>query len=172
MEQVHQYHDKYFEVIDRTLQNIPLARQLEAKTGVPKVYGALGLGFLVFSLVFFNVAAPLLVNLVGFGYAAYASMAAIESPGKEDDAQWLTYWVVFGLSNVAEYFTSIITYWIPFYYVFKLVFLVWLMAPRFRGAERLYQTTLRPMALHAKKTAAAVSAEPAAAKEAKEGKKD
>ncbi|KAJ2798013.1 ER membrane protein DP1/Yop1 [Coemansia guatemalensis] len=66
-------------------------------------------------------------------------MNAIESPGKDDDAQ-----VVFGLFNVAEYFTGFLLYWFPFYYLIKLGFLVWLMAPATRGAERLYATGIKP----------------------------
>ncbi|KAJ2880333.1 ER membrane protein DP1/Yop1 [Coemansia aciculifera] len=161
MEQARQVHDKYFEQADRALSCIPLARTFEAKTGVPKVYGGVGVATLVFSLVFFNIGAPLLVNLTGFGYAAYASFEAIESPGKEDDVQWLTYWVVYGLCNVVEYFTGMVTYWIPFYYVFKLGFLVWLMMPATRGAERLYVSTIKPIAAHVK-TMAKNSATPAA----------
>ncbi|KAJ2319228.1 ER membrane protein DP1/Yop1 [Coemansia sp. RSA 2681] len=163
MEQARQVHDKYFEQADRALSAMPLARTFQAKTGVPKVYGGLGLASLLFSLVFFNIGAPFLVNLTGFGYAAYASFDAIESPGKEDDIQWLTYWVVFGFCNVAEYFTGMLTYWIPFYYVFKLGFLVWLMMPATRGAERLYHTTIKPIAAHVKTMTAAPPAATATA---------
>ncbi|KAJ1802989.1 ER membrane protein DP1/Yop1, partial [Coemansia sp. RSA 2599] len=91
MEQARQIHDRYYEIADKHLSNVGLANTFQAKTGVPKVYGALGASALVVSMVFFNIAAPLLVNLAGFGYATYATMNAIESPGKEDDAQWLTY---------------------------------------------------------------------------------
>ncbi|KAJ2822747.1 ER membrane protein DP1/Yop1 [Coemansia sp. 'formosensis'] len=154
MEQVRQLHDKYYEQADKVLSSIPIAHTLQARTGVPKVYGAAGLATLVLSLVFLNIGAPLLVNLTGFGYAAYASLNAIESPGKEDDMQWLTYWVVFGFCNVAEYFTGFVTYWIPFYYVFKLGFLVWLMMPATRGAEKLYVSTIKPVVAHVRTMAA------------------
>ncbi|KAJ1965951.1 ER membrane protein DP1/Yop1 [Dipsacomyces acuminosporus] len=147
MEQARQLHDKYFVVADKALSNIPAANCFQQKTGVQKVYGAAGIAGLLLTLVFFNIGAPLLVNLTGFGYAAYASIAAIESPGKEDDAQWLTYWVIFALCNVAEYFTGFLLYWIPFYYVFKLGFLAWLMLPTTRGAEKLYFGTVRPFVL-------------------------
>ncbi|KAJ2162677.1 hypothetical protein GGF46_000402 [Coemansia sp. RSA 552] len=148
--QVTRLHDRYYSVADETLSQIPAAVALQTKTGVPKVYAAAGLGLFGVILVFFNIGAALLVNLTGFGYAAYATMNAIESPGKEDDAQWLTYWVVFGLFNVAEYFTGFLLYWIPFFYLFKLAFLVWLMLPTTRGAERLYLTVIKPTILHAK----------------------
>ncbi|PIA16352.1 hypothetical protein COEREDRAFT_35441, partial [Coemansia reversa NRRL 1564] len=155
----------YYEVLDRSLLKIPAAQTFQEKTGVPKVYGAVGLGGIGLVLVFFNIGAALLVNLTGFGYAAYASINAIESPGKDDDAQWLTYWVVFGLFNVAEYFTGFLLYWFPFYYLLKLGFLVWLMAPATRGAERLYATGIKPAMVQVK--AAQRSATPATSASAK-----
>ncbi|KAJ1644723.1 ER membrane protein DP1/Yop1 [Coemansia asiatica] len=155
MEKARQIHDRYYEIADRHLSNVSLANTFQAKTGVSKVYGAVGTSALVVSMVFFNIAAPLLVNLTGFGYAAYATMNAIESPGKEDDAQWLTYWVVYGFLNVLEYFTGFITYWVPFYFVFKLVFVIWLMLPSTRGAEQLYNKGLKTMINHMSCTSSA-----------------
>ncbi|KAJ2368269.1 hypothetical protein IW150_005457 [Coemansia sp. RSA 2607] len=69
MEQLRQMHKRYYEVADRQLSTVGAVRAFEEKTGVPKVYGVAGVAALVGSMVFFNVAAPLLVNLTGFGYA-------------------------------------------------------------------------------------------------------
>jgi len=46
-------------------------------------------------LIFFNMfglASPV-SNLIGWALPAYLSVQAIESPGTNDDKQWLTYWV-------------------------------------------------------------------------------
>lgn len=48
------------------------------------------------------------------------SIKAIESSNKEDDTQWLTYWVVYGLFTVVEAFSDIFLFWFPFYYVSKV----------------------------------------------------
>lgn len=45
---------------------------------------------------------------------------AIESNVKEDDTQWLTYWVVYGLFSVLEAFSDIFLFWFPFYYLSKV----------------------------------------------------
>lgn len=45
---------------------------------------------------------------------------AIESPSKEDDTKWLTYWVVYGVFSLGEFFSDIFLYWFPFYYAFKV----------------------------------------------------
>lgn len=52
----------------------------------------------------------------------YASprIKAIESPSKEDDTVWLTYWVVYGLFGLAEFFSDLLLSWFPFYYAGKV----------------------------------------------------
>lgn len=40
----------------------------------------------------FGLAQPV-SNLIGWVLPAYLSVQAIESPGTDDDKQWLTYWV-------------------------------------------------------------------------------
>lgn len=48
------------------------------------------------------------------------SIKAIESPNKDDDTQWLTYWVVYGVFSIAEFFSDIFLSWFPFYYMIKV----------------------------------------------------
>jgi hypothetical protein len=50
-------------------------------------------------------------NVIGFLFPAYYSFKAIESPNKEDDKQWLVYWVVYSFFTIIESFVSIILYW-------------------------------------------------------------
>lgn len=45
---------------------------------------------------------------------------AIESPSKDDDTVWLTYWVVYALFGLAEFFSDLLLSWFPFYYMGKV----------------------------------------------------
>ena len=57
---------------------------------------------------------------IGFVYPAYCSVRALESRSKDDDTQWLTYWVVFALFSVIEFFSDILVGWVPFYWLTKV----------------------------------------------------
>lgn len=74
------------------------------------------------------------------------SFHALESDGKDDDKQWLTYWVVFGLFTIADQCAGFILRFIPFYYVLKFACLIWLFHPKSRGATTVYNEFIRPYA--------------------------
>jgi receptor expression-enhancing protein 5/6 len=137
--------------LDAELNKYPVLRDVEAKTKIPKAYGVLGLGGVAVLLIFFNLfgLAQPVSNLIGWGLPAYLSIKALESPSTNDDKQWLTYWIVYGTFNLIESVAlRPILYWVPFYFVFKSVFIVWLFLPSTRGAEILYFNVLRRLAVN------------------------
>ncbi|KAG1152967.1 hypothetical protein G6F37_000491 [Rhizopus arrhizus] len=135
--------------LDGELGKFKYANEFERRTGVPKSYVALGVAGIGFVMIFFNIAGQLLTNTISWIYPAYASFKAIESPSKEDDKQWLTYWTVIGFVQTIEYFSDILLYWFPFYYLFKTLLVLYLALPQFRGAEMLYARFVRPYLLEA-----------------------
>ncbi|XP_014395608.1 PREDICTED: receptor expression-enhancing protein 6 isoform X2 [Myotis brandtii] len=77
-----------------------------------------------------------------------SGIKAIESPSKEDDTVWLTYWVVYSLFGLAEFFSDLLLSWFPFYYVGKCAFLLFCMIPGpWNGAHMLYRRIIRPLFL-------------------------
>lgn len=51
------------------------------------------------------------------------SCKAIDSEEKDDDTQWLTYWVVYAAFGIMEYFTDIFLGWLPFYFLAKVLYM-------------------------------------------------
>ncbi|KAF9291224.1 ER membrane protein DP1/Yop1 [Mortierella alpina] len=130
--------------LDKELSKYAQLNQFQAATGVPKTYLALGAGAFMTAMIFFNFAGKLLSNILGWVYPAYRSFKALETPSKDDDKQWLTYWAVYGFVSILESFTDVLLYWFPFYFFLKSVFLLWLMIPSFNGAATIYSRILRP----------------------------
>lgn len=90
----------------------------------------------------------LITNTVGVAYPAYASFKALETPEDGDDRQWFTYWIIYGVFSLAETFTDLLVSWFPFYFPFKLLFLIALQWPKLNLAGHLYTTYLRPYLKH------------------------
>jgi len=130
------------EIVDKYLSMI------EQKTNVKKRYIALVAIVVISVYLVIGLAKDLLCNLIGFVYPAYISVKAIESNDKDDDTEWLMYWVVFSAFSCAEFFSDILLSWFPFYFLGKCIFLIWCMAPTsYNGSRIIYSKLIRPFVL-------------------------
>nr|AZL94778.1 HVA22-like protein [Colobanthus quitensis] len=68
---------------------------------------------------------------------------AIETPSKEDDEQWLAYWILYSFLTLTEIVLQPILDWMPVYYTLKLVLVAWLVLPQFKGAAFIYHKFVR-----------------------------
>jgi len=132
---------------------------IEGKTGVNRLYVFVGIVAVLGLWLVFGFAGQLVCNFIGFLYPAYVSIHAIESPNKDDDTKWLTYWVIFAVFSLIEYFADLIVGWFPLYWLIKCVFFIWLMIPtEFNGSLILYNKIIKPYFVkHHKKIDDAVS---------------
>merc|ERR1719174_2344341 len=134
---------------DKKAKRFLPAREVAEFLGVEPAQVALA--FIVFLLGFllFGIGGNLITQLVGFVYPAYESFKALEPDNEKREnprlmRTWLTYWIVYSLFSVVEVFVDYILYWVPLYYLLKLVFLVWLMIPKLGGAELVYKVLIEP----------------------------
>ncbi|SCV71345.1 BQ2448_2933 [Microbotryum intermedium] len=137
--------DYYISQVDKELSKYPALNKLEQQLNVPKAYAVLGVGAFYSSFIFFNIFAGFLSNLLGWALPAYLSLKALDTPGHDDDTQWLTYWVIFGGFNFLESMSTVIVAWFPYYYTFKTIFILYLILPSTRGATVVFNKVLRPV---------------------------
>ncbi|KAA0202862.1 hypothetical protein HAZT_HAZT005779 [Hyalella azteca] len=70
---------------------------------------------------------------------------ALESSTKADDTKWLTYWVVFATFSLIDTFSGFILSWLPFYWLAKVLFLVWCFSSSdFNGSTVIYNKVILP----------------------------
>ncbi|KAJ2956154.1 hypothetical protein NQZ79_g7945 [Umbelopsis isabellina] len=124
--------------LDVELSKYKVFRDLEAQTKINKVYIFLGGLGLLLVLIVFNIAGELVTDAIAWIYPVIASFQAIDSPSPAANRQWLTYWSIFGAVKMLEYFLNALLYWIPYWFVIKTVFFLWLSLPQFTGAEVIY----------------------------------
>ena len=117
---------------------------ISKKTGIDGkiISGILGICLI---LSFINLFGKYITCLVGVVLPAYWSIKAIESPEANDDKQWLTYWAIYGIFTFLDNFAGIILRIFPFYFILKLVFLVWCFMPNTLGALFIYNKIVEPL---------------------------
>ncbi|KAG1818821.1 TB2/DP1, HVA22 family-domain-containing protein [Suillus variegatus] len=77
------------------------------------------------------------------GYASYKTLS--QRPASEEELErWLMYWSVLGCIVGVEYAAEWLISWVPFYYLVKTIFLLYLALPQTRGSSYLYINHLEP----------------------------
>lgn len=122
---------------------------IHQKTGIEGKYVVIGLlaCLLIVSVGFFE---RIITNLIGTIYPAYWTMKSIQSQN-DDDKYWLTYWVVFAFFSLVDVFSGFLMKLIPFYFILKIVFLVWLFMPNTQGCYYVYYFVIIKLFKHVEK---------------------
>jgi len=110
---------------------------IQEKTGVKGIYVVILLIICVF-LVYLNIFDTVITNLLGTLYPAFWTIKSIENDDLEEQKNWLTYWAVFGSFVLIDMFSPVIVKIIPFYFVFKIIFLIMLFMPGSKVGPFIY----------------------------------
>lgn len=126
---------------DQIPQLKDVARKAGVETGV-LVGAALVLGLLVTFAMFGSAILTLSITVI---YPSIKSIQALETSGTQDDKEWLTYWIIFGLLSLIDDCFGCILEYIPYFFWLKLAFFLYLLAPQTRGALTLYNGVVRDL---------------------------
>ena len=78
----------------------------------------------------------------------FERVLAVESTITHDDTEWLIYWIVYSSFGFAEYIGYTFFHSLPFYWLCKSLFLIWLMIPGEKGGSHiLYHRFIRSFVL-------------------------
>ena len=100
--------------------------------------------FCIASPIGLGAAAEALGHFLTLGYGSLATVRAIETPGGDDDRQWLTFWLVYSLVTMAKAVLDYVSILVPFYHEIWLGLMLWLGL--LHGADWVYKNILRPVA--------------------------
>ena len=118
---------------------------LSEKTGLPSAVFVFGPLAIMLLAIFFGIGASLFTKVIGVVYPIFRSIQAIDSPDKNDDIQWLTYWSVYALTLIVDDIFPFLSTVVPFYYFFKVCFLISLLNPAINGASQIYLLAIKPV---------------------------
>ena len=59
--------------------------------------------------------------MLSLGYGMLSTVHALETPGGDDDRQWLTFWIIFGVFTLFERYADVLLSTLPLYYECKFV---------------------------------------------------
>ena len=78
-------------------------------------------------------------------YPAFQTVraAAHDDLFSKDGKLWLSYWTVFGIFTVVEFFFGFILHHLPFFNLAKTFFIIWLYNRKTRGAETINNSFLQ-----------------------------
>ena len=135
-------------ILDRYGDQIPPVVDLAKKGKVNSGTVLAGFLFVVALLLLLFSGFTIVMTCYTVIYPGLLSIRAINSKANKDDKTWLTYWLIFGLLNVAETFLGFVFYFIPYWTWLRIGLFVWLL--QFNGSRDLYEKFLRNLLLEHK----------------------
>ena len=110
-------------------------KSIKDTTGIDGIFVIIFLSICVL-LVYLGIFESLITSLVGTLYPGFSTIKAIQK--NKNKKEWLTYWVIFGSFLIFDMFSSIIIKVVPYYFVVKIIFLIWMFIPGSNGCQIVY----------------------------------
>uniref|UniRef100_A0A0N5BAN0 Receptor expression-enhancing protein n=1 Tax=Strongyloides papillosus TaxID=174720 RepID=A0A0N5BAN0_STREA len=87
----------------------------------------------------------ILILTAGTLYPAYRSFKAVRTKNVKEYIKLMMYWICFALFIFIENITDVfVSFWFPFYYETKVLFVFWMLSPWTKGASLLYRKWIHP----------------------------
>lgn len=115
-----------------------LCKTASAAVGLDKVvvFEVLIVAAILFLVLIFGM--DLIVKMTCFVYPCIASVKSLEYGPPGDRVHWTSYWITFFTFQTIESLMPRLFSSIPFYFWFKVAFLVWCYHPVTKGASKVY----------------------------------
>jgi len=113
------------------------------KTNQPRAYIVLGIGSLVTLLLLLLTSLEFVSHILGM-LPLMQSYRGLSTRDHDDNAFWLTYWVMNAMFATVEAFLSDEISWMPLFYLIKIGVLIWAHHPATRGAFVVYKKAIEP----------------------------
>lgn len=104
-----------------------------------------GTGAFWFAFMLLGFTGEFICKVLGCLYPAYASFRVLEDDDSAQVSQWLMYWVVFASVMLTDSLFSAMWSLVPFYYILRLVLIIWLFSPATFGAANAYRWLIGPI---------------------------
>ncbi|KAI9006267.1 TB2/DP1, HVA22 family-domain-containing protein [Phycomyces nitens] len=135
----------YYTEFDKAISSYGLFRE-SPRSKIPVI---LCVVFTFTHLLYFNIAGSLITGILGWCYPG--NVKALESADYFEKTQWIAYWIIFTFLQIPEFFSDVILYYFPGYFLFKALLIVYMVLPPLKGARSIYVYILRPLLIHKKK---------------------
>ena len=138
-----------FDKFNEELEKLPYIRDFSSYLGVKSSFTATTISFCGLIFIALNLKSrisQIIAYVIGTLYPILKSCRALATRDPLDEKLWLTYWMVYGIFEILDCFAGFFLEIIPFYWLIKVVFLIYLYNPIAPGSEFIYEYFLKPWA--------------------------
>lgn len=88
--------------------------------------------------------ARLALQLSSYLWPAYQTFKAVEANKQSLIKAWAIYWMIIGLFSTIQPVLDTLLFWVPFYYVLRLIGAIYLWYPGLQGSLHVYGRWVQP----------------------------